>query len=171
MKKAARLRTKRGWPGFEERIDRMMNRLKEVDPNKAAELEKLRATNPEAFRNEMREMMRERLKEQAMQMGKDEYPPDVKREIIRERLRERGEDYLDWLKANFPEEAERLAELQKDKPELYKRQLWLGARKYGRIAEAAKENPELAKVLKEDLELRNKSFDDFAENKGDNGRG
>jgi len=157
--KSGQVVDERGWPGSEERMERMMNRLKEVDPNKAAELEKLRATDPEAFRNEMREMMRERFKERAMQRGKEECPPEAKKEIIREKLRERGDEYLDWLKANYPEEAQRLAELQKDKPELYKRQLWLGARKYGRIAEAAQENPELAKILKEDLELRNKSFE------------
>lgn len=157
--KSGQVVDERGWPGSEERMERMMNRLKEVDPNKAAELEKLRATDPEEFRNELREMMRERFKERAMQRGKEECPPDAKREIIRGRLHERGEDYLDWLKANVPEEAERLAELQKNKPELYKRQLWLGARKYGRIAEAAQENPELAKVLERDLELRNKSFE------------
>ena len=157
--KAGQVGGERDWPGSTERMERMMNRLKEVDPNKAAELEKLRETDPEAFRNEMREMMRERFKERAMQRGKEECPPEAKKEIIREKLRERGDEYLDWLKANYPEEAQRLAELQKDKPELYKRQLWLGARKYGRIAEAAQENPELAKILKEDLELRNKSFE------------
>jgi hypothetical protein len=157
--KAGQVVGTRAWPGSEERMERMMNRLKEVDPNKAAELEKLRATNPEAFHQELREMMRERFKERMLPGDTNRLGPGPKGEMFRERLRERGDEYLEWLKANYPEESQRLAELQKDKPELYKRQLWLGARKYGRIAEAAQENPELAKVLKQDLELRNQTFD------------
>ncbi len=159
--KSSWIEDERGWPTSEERMERMMNRLKETDPNKAAEFEKLRATDPNAFRAAIRDMVREQFKERMLlgDIGGPQPRPGPKGEMIRERLYERGDEYLDWLKANYPEEAERLTELQKDKPELYKRQLWLGARKYGRIAEAAQENPELAKVLKEDLELRNKSFE------------
>jgi hypothetical protein len=136
-----------------------MNRLKETDPNKAAELEKLRDKDPNEFRAALRGIMREHFRERALP-GEGNMPgPCPKEEMIREKLRDRGDEYLEWLKANYPAEAERLAELKNDKPEIYKRQLWLGARKYGRIAEAAKENPELAKVLKQDLELRNQSFD------------
>ena len=36
------------------------------------------------------------------------------------------------------------------------RRLWLSKKQYGRIAEATRENPKLAKVLKEDLELKKK---------------
>ncbi len=151
----------RGWPSSEERMERMMNRLKEVDPNKAADLEKLRETDPNAFRVALKEMMHERFREE-MLLGDTNRPGPgfgSKGKMFRNRMRERGEEYLEWLQANYPEEAQRLAELQKNKAELYKRQLWLGARKYGRIVEAAQENPELATVLKRDLELRNQTFD------------
>jgi hypothetical protein len=157
---------KNGGPGprpalTEERIDRIMNRMKEADPAKAEEMEKLRETDPNAFRAALKEMIHERFREKMLLGDVNRPGPGFgpRGEKFRERMRGRGEEYLDWLKANAPEEAERLAELKKNIPELYKRQLWLGARKYGRIAEAAQENPELAKVLKEDLELRNKSFD------------
>lgn len=142
-----------------ERVDRVMSRLKVIDPNKATKLEKLRGTSPEAFRTELRELIHERFRELAKSGGKEGIPGQGPREILKERLHQRCDDYLTWLKANAPEEAERLTDLQKSKPDLYKRQLLLGARKYGRIAEAAQENPELANILREDFELRNKSFE------------
>ncbi|KPJ66429.1 MAG: hypothetical protein AMJ43_08105, partial [Coxiella sp. DG_40] len=40
----------------EERIERMMNRLKEADPEKAKELEGLRAKDPEKFKAELRKV-------------------------------------------------------------------------------------------------------------------
>ena len=73
--------------------------------------------------------------------------------MIRERARERYAEYIEWLEENYPEEAEKLAELRESKPELYMRQIALSLKKYGRIAEAAKENPQLAEVLKESLQL------------------
>jgi len=77
-----------------------------------------------------------------------------RREMMRGRMRERHAEYIEWLEKNHPEEAEKLAELREKKPELYMRHIALSLKKYGRIAEAAKGNPELAKVLKEDLELK-----------------
>lgn len=70
---------------------------------------------------------------------------------------ERAHDQiLDWLKENYPEKAEKLAKLREENPELFSRQMRLNRRKYRRIAEVAKENPELAKVLKRGLELKEK---------------
>ncbi|MBW8001903.1 MAG: hypothetical protein FVQ80_07745 [Planctomycetes bacterium] len=68
----------------------------------------------------------------------------------------RHDDYLKWLGENYPAEAEKLEKLKDKKPELYRRHLGLSMRKYGKIAEASKENPALAKVLKANLELNNK---------------
>jgi len=73
--------------------------------------------------------------------------------MIRERVREQHAEYIEWLEENYPEEAEKLTELRESKPELYMRQIALSLKKYGRIAEAAKENPQLAEVLKESLQL------------------
>jgi hypothetical protein len=71
----------------------------------------------------------------------------------------RYDKYLDWLKENYTdaakqlEEAKKLAEQDGNWREYWK-QFGLGLKKYGRIAEAARENPRLADVLKKDLELR-----------------
>lgn len=71
--------------------------------------------------------------------------------------------YLNWLEENYPgvatqlEEAKKLAE-QSGNDANHWREYWkqfgLGLKKFGRIAEAARENPRLAEVLKKDLELR-----------------
>ena len=74
--------------------------------------------------------------------------------MIREQMHERHTEYLEWLEKNYPEKAKKLAELKEEKPKLYRRQIGLSLKKYGRIAKASKENPELAEALKEDLELK-----------------
>jgi myosin heavy subunit len=66
----------------------------------------------------------------------------------------RYDKYLNWLKENYAEEAKKLAELSTKDIDLYSKQLKLSLKKYGRIAEAAIENPQLAAVLKEDLALK-----------------
>lgn len=48
-------------PGLsKERVDRIIDRLKQTDPEKAEELEKLRAEDPEKFKAELRKTMRAR---------------------------------------------------------------------------------------------------------------
>lgn len=138
-----------------ERIERIMKRLAETDPNKAEELKQLQAKDPEKFKNELRETMREqfskRIKERAEKQtepfGRGHMPPEMD-------MHWREDKYLDWLKENYADEAKKLAELNKKDPNLYQKQLELSLKKYGRIAEAARENPRLAEVLKKDLALR-----------------
>ena len=71
-----------------------------------------------------------------------------------QRMQRKHEKYLNWLKENYPQEAQELEKVRQENPELYMRRVMHSSRKYGRIAEAAKDNPELAAVLKEDLELK-----------------
>jgi hypothetical protein len=77
-------------------------------------------------------------------------------EMRKKWMAERQAEYLEWLKKNYPDEAEKLAQAKKDNSELYLKKLMLSMRKYGRIEEASIENPKLAEVLKEDLVLREK---------------
>jgi ribosomal protein L11 len=158
----------------EERIERMMNRLKEADPEKAKELETLRAKDPEKFKAELRKVMRERFgKRMRERMGRRERagicPPAAPGMMTPGgpggpggfgegrggpmEMRERHGEYLEWLEKNYPEEAKELANLEGKNPELYGRRVGLGLRKHRRIFEAAKENPALAEVLKENLKL------------------
>ena len=69
-------------------------------------------------------------------------------------MREREANHLKWLEKNYPDDAGKLAELKKKNPELYFKQLMHSMRTYGKIEEAEKDNPQLAEVLKSDLQLR-----------------
>jgi len=69
-------------------------------------------------------------------------------------MHRRHGELLEWLEKHHPEEAGRLRDMRADRPELFERRMGLGLKKYGRILEAMRENPELAEVLKQDLELK-----------------
>ncbi len=154
----------------EEKIERIMSRLAETNPEKAKELAQLREKDPEKFKAELRKVMHKRLGKRVgehtgwqdkpwvgLRLGRRGEPHKGRRkETFRERLWQKHAEYIKWMEENYPEEAEKLAELREKKPELYIRRCWLSKKRYGRIAEAAKENPKLAKILKEDLELKKK---------------
>lgn len=70
------------------------------------------------------------------------------------KMLEKHTEYLEWLEKNYPDKAKELAKLKDANPQLYKRVVYLGLKKYGQIAKVEKENPELAKVLTEDMELK-----------------
>ncbi|MHC4720218.1 MAG: hypothetical protein ACYSYT_07065, partial [Planctomycetota bacterium] len=165
----------------EERIERIMGRLEEADPEKAEKLAELREEDPEKFKAELRELMRERFGRR-MREGRKEGRKEARRPgggpfgeaggpFGRHggpfgggrgpghgphgmRMHRLHDEYLEWLEENYPEEAERLAEIHQENPELHRRHLAFSMKKYGRIAKAAEDNPELAAVLKEDLELK-----------------
>jgi hypothetical protein len=61
-----------------------------------------------------------------------------------------------WLKENYPDEATKLEQLKGENPEQYMRAMGISGRKYGRIFEASKDNPQLAAVLKEQMTLKEK---------------
>ncbi len=70
------------------------------------------------------------------------------------RMHQRHEEYIEWLKKNYPQEAEKLAKLKEEKPELYLRHIMLSVKKYGKIYEESKDNPEVLEILKKNLQLK-----------------
>ncbi|MHC4557109.1 MAG: hypothetical protein ACYTFW_07675 [Planctomycetota bacterium] len=125
----------------EEEIDQIIEGLKQRDPEKAKELAKLREENPEKFIAELRRHAGE-------EFGK------VIRERIEQGRQKRRADFLKWLGENVPKEAEELSKLKDKDPDLYTKKYDLLRRKYGRIFEESRRNPELAEVLLEDLQLQ-----------------
>jgi len=127
----------------DEETNRILSSLKQRDPNAAKELEKLRKEDPEKFQEELRRYGRE-------EFGK----------IIRERMEnwrhQRQTEFLDWLTKEYPKEAENLAKLKENETKLYFEKFDLIRNKYWRIFEEERRNPELAEVLKEDLQLKDK---------------
>ena len=158
----------------DEVIEHMMSRLAESDPAKAKELAKLRKKDPEKFKAELREVMRERFGRRWGEQvkGGGRYGPGRGMEFggrgerggprepagkrgMGRMMRERyNEEFLEWLKKDYPKVAEELAELRDKKPELFERKLEILIRMYRRIFEVSKESPRLANALKEDLQLK-----------------
>ena len=146
----------------DEMVNRMLEQLEESNPEKAKELKELREKDPERFRAEFRRAMRG-LRSQFPGQREGREPREGREEhggrrgFGREmRMREMYAEHLEWLEKNDPEEAKKLTELQKENPELYMKRMAISFRKYREIREAERENPKLAEILKQDLELKGK---------------
>jgi hypothetical protein len=145
-----------------ERVERMLERIRRVDPQAADRLQKLYNEDPDAFREGSKEYMRSHWQE----LFPERRPPGPEegqgpehrggpewRERMQE-MQKKNEEYLKWLKENYPAEANELEQIRQENPGLYMRRLMQSARKYGPVAAAAKNNPALAEVLKQDIELK-----------------
>ncbi len=156
----------------DEKIEHIMAWLAESDPEKAKELAQLRKEDPEKFKVELKKAKQEKYgkydekhwegqklhSKKDMQMAGAGGPGGGRREMMRERepMHDRHAECLEWLGKNYPEEAEKLTKLKDKKPELYRKHLRYRCEKYRKIMEAEEENPQLAGVLKQDLELKMK---------------
>ena len=144
----------------DEMVERMLNQIAERDPAKAKELKELREKDPERFMAEFRKTLREhreRFPGQRAGRGTREGRGERggRRGDGREmRMHERYAEHFEWLEKNYPEEAKKLTELQKENPELYMKRMAISFRRYREIREAERENPKLAEILKQDLELK-----------------
>jgi len=171
--------TSRRFKMSDEKIEELLDKTAKEHPERAKELRELRKNNPEQFRTEMRQMFfaqRRELREHPGEgpgvherpgMGPSGVPGmhpkepmrgreggEGRRERWRERIARRHEEYIEWLKADFPEEAQKLVRLREKDPETYAKRIMASMRKYVEIMDAQKKNPELAEVLKEELELK-----------------
>jgi broad specificity phosphatase PhoE len=120
----------------DEMIERIMQRIEESNPEKAEELQQLREQDAEKFEEELRKVI------QAYNQERRRY------------FQRRAEEYLEWLGENYPDEADRLARVKEEKPDRYERNLLFSYRRYEDIMEASEEDPELAEVLKQELQLK-----------------
>lgn len=185
--------TQRRFKLTDERIEEFLDQLAEAHPERAAELRKLRKSNPEQFRKELREAFAERRRMGGHpgdeprgegRGGARERPgrgpgrmrgrPEMeagpgprsgggrgdrggRRERWRERIERRHDEYIEWLKKNFPEEAKKLTRLREkdpEDPEAYIQKVMASRDKFEEIMEAQERSPELAEVLKEEFELK-----------------
>jgi len=75
------------------------------------------------------------------------------RESFMEVMRKRNEEFVDWLKVNYPEQAEEFEKANEANPERAFRDLMPVMMKYRDIFETEKKNPELASLMKMDVDL------------------
>jgi hypothetical protein len=130
----------------DQTMDRIMKGIQQRDPAKAKELAELRKKNVEEF------------KEELVQQGRQEID-QISHERFEARVQKEQADFVEWLKANYPKEAEALAKIKEKDPQLYVKNYDRLMNQYGSIFQASKSNPELATLLKEDFDLRKKRDD------------
>ncbi len=123
----------------DEEIGRILKSIRESNPEKAEELEKMRKDDPNNFQEQLRDY------------GGDEFGKIVRERIDkwREQMRE---EFLKWLEENFRRQAEELKRLQDD-PDLYWKKYEIIRRKFWPIFEAERRNPELGEILKEKVRV------------------
>jgi hypothetical protein len=127
-----------------DQIERIMKGIQERDPAKAKELTELRRKDQNRFMTELRELGRPEIDQ-------------MFRERIESRRQERNNKFLEWLKANYPAEEQALTKLKETGSQAYLTGFDSVMNRYGYIFEAENSSPELAAILKEDLELRKRS--------------
>jgi len=125
-------------------VERIMKGIQQRDPAKAKQLNELRKKDPERFKAELRAQ------------GQPELDLIVRERLDARRL-ERNTKFLEWLKANYPNEEQSLAKLKEKDPQLYLSGFDRVMKQYGYIFEADSSNPEMGAVLKEDFELKKKA--------------
>ena len=139
--------------------NKMIDRMAQRDPTKADELRKLKAEDPCKFQEEMQKLWRERMGRRDGQGSDDKGGLGRMhgRMDVRESLEAKHNEYIKFLEQNYPEEAAELAMVKEKTPDQYFGRLRTSLEKYGRIAKAAKDNPELAAVLKQDVVLKSQT--------------
>jgi hypothetical protein len=140
---------RRGPPEFEltdEEINQIMKGLKERDPARAKELAELREKDPERFKGELR------------RQGGEEFGKIMK-ERMESSWRKRRAEFIEWLGKNYSKGADELAKLKDKEPELYLKKYNILRDRYWHIFEEEKRDPEFARVLKEDLELKQRQYE------------
>jgi len=125
----------------DETADKILEGLRKRDPAKAKELEKLKARDPERFKSELRDAGQPELDQ--ITLGYWEA-----------RRQKRNTEFIDWLKTNYPKREQELTALKDKDPKLYVTSFDHLMDEFGYIFEAARSNPELGTVLKEDYDLK-----------------
>lgn len=137
----------------EQQIDRFLVRLAQSNPERAAELEKMRITHPQQFRWEIREELANRffqrvvVPEAAEPKPATPAEPAVQPDPPSDAVRKRHEELLAWLEKAFPQQA---AEL-KANPTLSEARMNELYNRYEPVMRAERTHPPLAEAMKEDI--------------------
>jgi hypothetical protein len=132
------------WDLSDDDIAKVMEGLRKRDPAEADKLQKLRERDPEKFKGELREHGRPEIEQLA-------------RNYWEQRRQKRNAEFVEWLKANYPDEEQTLTKLKDGDPQIYMKHFDHLQNRYGYIFDAYSSSPELGNVLKEDLALKKRS--------------
>ncbi len=138
----------------ESQIDRFLERLSQTNPARAGELERIRITDPQQFRWEIREEMANRFFQRIQPPdepapAEEPTPTEPPAEPDAALLQKQAE-LIDWLEKNFPKQAK---DLKADLPLTAERMDELRGR-YDPMMRAERINPPLAEAMKEDFRVQ-----------------
>ena len=164
----------------DEKINEIMAELAANNPDKAERLEQLRKENPDTFNTVIARLAMNKEGRRDRRSREDRMMPGMPggqmgRQTPGERvpsrdgkggpgyghemIRQQETETLEWLERNDPNEAKELLKLKEENHKLYIRKMSSAVKKYRKIMETEKNNPALAAVLKEDLELKRQTSD------------
>lgn len=143
-----------------EAVEELIERIAHSDPERVEELKKLHKEEPEKFAEIVHRELKKDFDEERSRDHKRGRKPgrgydkhdDIKDRL--EQMKQKHDDYLEWLKENYPEHHQKLQQEREENPMLYLKKLKVSVDKYGYIYRKADDNPELAELLKKDLELK-----------------
>ncbi len=140
----------------DQRIDQFLARLSKSNPDRAGELEKMRITNPQQFRWEIREEITNRFFQSVIPTPPAEgesktatppSPPAGGSGQSAEEVQKTHHDLIVWLEKNFPQHADEM----KANPAPSTERIEELIKRYDPIIRAEKSNPPLAEAMKEDI--------------------
>lgn len=131
-----------------ERLELIIRYVSEGKQSRQQQLRELYESDRGTFWTEVRAFFRANPPEAPGQSGDQGPVPRWKEDLQRQH-----EEFLAWLKEAYPDKEKELAHLRETNLDEYFRHFGGLYWKYGYIAATQKRNPELAAVLKEDLDL------------------
>lgn len=140
----------------EQQIDRFLARLSQTKADRAGELEKMRITNPQQFRWEIREEMANRFFQSTHQPAGAVIKPDPSSQPApapvppSEAVQKRHEELIVWLEKNFPRQAGEL----KANPSPSAERITELLNRYDPVMRAERSNPPLAEAMIEDIKTQ-----------------
>lgn len=154
---------------------RVLEAVKERDPQRAEELRKLYEENADRFWEEVRREFRDRQRDSQAPDRPGDRPrgqrdtrpgerergrgPENDRNPWQEHLQRQHEEFMKWLEEKDPAYAAELTEMKEKNPEEYLNQSREAWRRYEPIMRAEWDNPELARIMMQDLNLQKQRDD------------
>ncbi len=128
-----------------ERLDQIIKYTSQGKPEEEKRLRKLHEDDQKKFWDEVREFFQANRPQ-----GNGQGPRGGQ---WREQLERQHDEFIQWLKENYPELEKDLTRLRQDNPDEYFRRFLATRKKYESVRAVQKRHPDLAAVLKESIDL------------------
>ncbi len=141
-----------------ERLDKLIKHVAQGKDEREKQLHEVYKNDRENFWGQIRDFFHKQRGQGTPREGPPRRGPrngqGPRRSRWREQLQQRHEEFMGWLKKNYPSVEEELTQLREKDQDAYFRRLRKVSEKYEPIVSAEKRNkPEMATVLKEEIEL------------------